>query len=150
MYMTERGFSKLQTQLDHLRSIEQPKLAELLHDALGGGDLLDNTEYLRLRDDFVLMNDLIRDIENNLRNAKLIARGEPDGKVHIGDTVMIQAGRDQPETYTIVGSVETDPGNGYISYESPLGATLLDRAIGDEVSVTTPEGELRYRILAVT
>jgi transcription elongation factor GreA len=150
MYMTERGFAKLQTQLDHLRNVEQPKLAELLHDALGGDNLLDNTEYLILREDFVLINNLIRDIENILGNAQRIARGEPDGKVHIGDTVMLQADGDQPETYTIVGSVETDPGNGYISYECPLGVALLDHAVGDEISVTTPEGELRYRILAVT
>jgi transcription elongation factor GreA len=150
MYMTERGFAKLQRQLDFLRNVELLELAEVLHDAQIGGDTLDNTEYINLREDFVFLESRIHELTEILNHAQLIERGELDGKVHIGNTVIVQMNGDMPETYTIVGSVETNPSNGYISYESPLGVALLNRAVGDEVSVRTPEGELCFRIVAVT
>ena len=86
-----------------------------------------------------------------LDHAQLIEPGESDGKkIHIGNTVVVQANDDMPETYTIVVSAETDPSNGYISYESPLGAALLDHAVGDAIYVQTPEGELCFQVVTVT
>ena len=148
-YMTERGFTKLQTQLDLLRNVELPELAEELRDAWVGGDTLDNTEYINLREEFVFIEYRIRELTDILNNAKLIEQGEPDGKVHIGNTVVLQVNGDMPETYTIVGPAETDPSSGYISYKSPLGAALLDHSVGDNVAVQTPEGELFFRVVAV-
>lgn len=55
-----------------------------------------------------------------------------------------------PETYTIVGSAEANPGEGRISNLSPLGKALPDHAVGDDVTVITPDGEMRFRIIAVT
>ena len=150
MYMTERGFAKLQTQLDLLRNVELPELAEALHEAQVGGDSLDNTEYINLREELIFVESRIRELANILDHAQLIERGEPDGKIHIGNTVVVQVNGDMPETYTIVGSAETDPSDGYISYESPLGSSLLDHAVGDDVTVQTPEGELCFRVIAVT
>lgn len=150
MYMTERGFAKLQGQLDMLRNVASIELAEALHDAQIGGDTLDNTEFINLREELVFVESRIRELTEILNHAQLIERGESDGKVHMGNTVVVQVNYDMPETYTIVGSVETDPSDGYISYESPLGVALLNRAVGDEVSVRTPEGELCFRIVAVT
>ena len=111
-YMTERGFTKLQTQLDLLRNVELPELAEELRDAWVGGDTLDNTEYINLREEFVFIEYRIRELTDILNNAKLIEQGEPDGKVHIGNTVVLQVNGDMPETYTIVGPAETDPSSG--------------------------------------
>ena len=150
MYMTESGFAKLEAQLEYLRNEKLAELAEVLHEASSGGDLVDNIEYLILREDFVSLNDLIHELENVLRNARLIERGEPDDRVHIGNTVVIQPNGGPPETYTIVGSVETDPDDSLISNESPMGIALLERAVGDEVTVNAPDGEISFRIIAVT
>jgi transcription elongation factor GreA len=150
MYMTEKGFAKIQAQLDRLRNEDLPELAEHLHDAQTGSDLVDNTEFIMLREEFVFINSRIRELEEILRNAQLIERGEPDGRVHLGNTVVIQTNGDLPETYTIVGSTETNPEEGLISNECPLGQALLEHTIGEDIVVTTPDGELRYRIIAVT
>lgn len=148
--MTERGLAKLQTQLDLLRNVELPELAEALHEAQVGGDSLDNTEYIILREEFIFVESRIRELANILEHAQLIERGEPDGKVHMGNTVVVQVNGEMPETYTIVGSAETDPSDGYISYESPLGSALLDHEVGDDVTIMTPVGQLCFRIVAVT
>ena len=150
MYITQGGIAKIQTQLDLLRKEELPELAFRLHEAQSGSDLVDNTEYLVLREEFVFMNDRIRKLEHILRTAQLIERGEPDGKVHLGDTVVVQEDGGPAETYTLVGSAETDPDNGYISNESPLGYALLGHAVGDDLVVITPAGQSHFRILAVS
>jgi transcription elongation factor GreA len=96
------------------------------------------------------MNRRIRTLEDILRGARLIEHAERDGKVHLGNTVVVQTNGDGPETYTLVGSAEAEPGEGFISNESPLGQALLDQAIGNDVTVMTPDGELHFHILAVT
>lgn len=150
LYITQEGIAKIQTQLDRLLRDELPELAQRLHEAQAGSDLVDNTEYLVLREEFVFMNDRIMKLEHILRNAQLIERGEADGKVHLGDTVVVQADEGPTETFTLVGSTETDPENGFISNESPLGAALLGRSIGDVLVVIAPDGLSHFRILAVT
>jgi transcription elongation factor GreA len=150
VYMTKRGLVKVQAQFERLRDIEGPALAVLLHDAQDGADPADNTEYLMLRDELAFMNRRIRTLEDILRSARLIEHAERDGKVHLGNTVIVQTNGDVPETYTLVGSAEAFPDEGFISNESPLGQALLDQAIGNDVTVMTPDGELHFRILAVT
>jgi transcription elongation factor GreA len=150
MYMTERGFAKLVAELARLRNEERPALTDCLHDALAGGDSMDNSELLLLRDELAFINGRIYELDDILRHAELIKRGEPDGRVHLGNTVVIQMNGDVPETYTIVGSAEADPDDGLISNESPMGKALLDHAVGDDVTVTAPDGEMCFRIIAVT
>jgi transcription elongation factor GreA len=148
MFMTEKGFAKIEANLDRLKQ-KRIDLAEQLADTLDGGDSIDNTEYLLLREEAALLEERIIELEEILRHAELIACGEPDGKVHLGNTVAIQSNGGPVESYTIVGRAEADPSAGYISNESPLGRALLEQAIGDDISVKTPDGELDFKILAV-
>ena len=150
MYMTEKGFAKLDAELMRLRNEELPLLADDLHDASSGGDSLDNSELILLRDEYTRLENRMAELRNILANAELIKRGELDGRVHLGNTVVIQMNGDIPETYTIVGSAEADPSEGLISNESPMGKALLDHAVGDDVAVAAPDGEIRFRIIAVT
>ncbi|MDX1417230.1 MAG: GreA/GreB family elongation factor [Candidatus Promineifilaceae bacterium] len=150
LYMTEKGFTKIETNLNRLRT-KRIELATDLGDSYNGGDSIDNTEYLLLRDEAAYVQERINELEDVLRHAEIITCGQPDGKVHLGNTVIIQSGEDPVESYTIVGRVEADPSAGYISNECPLGAALLEHAIGEDVTVATPDGEIvAYRILAVT
>ena len=72
--------------------------------------------------------------------------------VKVGSTVTIQntTDKDEPETYTIVGSTEADPTAAKISNESPIGASIMDKNEGDEVLTTVPAGKLKYKILKVS
>ena len=150
MYMTERGFAKLTTELARLREERLPVLISYCHDASSDGGSIENSELLMLKDELSFVESRIRELKNILNNAELIKRGEPDGKVHLGNTVVIQLAGDVPESYTIVGSAEADPSEGLISNESPMGKALLDHAVGDDVTVCAPDGETYFRILAVT
>jgi transcription elongation factor GreA len=149
MYMTEKGFAKLNATLGQL-NIKRLELADQLYDSRDGGDSIDNTEYLMLRDEAALLQNRILDLQEMLRNAEIIQLGEADGKVHLGNTVALQTNGEPLESYTIVGRAEANPCEGCISNESPLGRALLDHVVGDDVTVTTPLGELQFRIIAVT
>jgi transcription elongation factor GreA len=102
------------------------------------------------RDEAALLQNRILDLQEMLRNAEIIQLGEADGKVHLGNTVALQTNGEPLESYTIVGRAEANPCEGCISNESPLGRALLDHVVGDDVTVTTPLGELQFRIIAVT
>jgi transcription elongation factor GreA len=149
MYMTEKGFAKLSAALDQLKE-KRPELADQLSDCYEGGDSIDNTEYLMLRDEAALLQNRILELEEMLRNAEIIQLGAADGKVHLGNTVALQANGEPLESYTIVGRAEANPCEGCISNESPLGRALLERSVGDDVTIEAPEGEMQFRIIAVT
>jgi transcription elongation factor GreA len=150
MYFTETGYARLQAQLEELLCAKLPELAEQLHGAQAGGLSVDNTEYLLLRDELSFLEARIRELKGILGNAQLIQPGEANGKVQLGNTVIIQLDSAISEKYTIVGSAEADPSDGTISNLSPVGAALLDQSTGDDVDVMTPDGGLRFRILAVS
>ena len=149
MYMTEKGFAKLEVTLARLKE-KRLELAEQLYDSRVGGDSIDNTEYLMLRDEAALLENRILELDDMLGDAIIIQRGEVDGKIRLGNTVALQANGEPLETYTIVGRVEANPCEGCISNESPLGRALLDRVVGDAITVTAPEGGMHFRIIAVS
>lgn len=149
MYMTPKGYGRLEAELNRLLN-RRVDMAEQLHDAQDGGITIDNTEYILLREESAYLETRIRELDNILRHAEIIKPGAPDGRVHLGNTVVVQEESLPVETYTIVGTVEADPDDGCISNESPLGRALLGCSVGDDIIVTTPDGELRFRIIAVT
>jgi transcription elongation factor GreA len=174
VFVTERGFHQIQSDLLFLRDVKRPELVDRLQEAREGGDWMDNAECQLVQNELAFTDGRIQELENMLRNACLIQAGEDKAKVEIGDTVMIQP-VDQPpgrgteappargrasvvplapeeselERYTIVGVAEADPTSGFISNECPLGQALLNRRIGEEVTVVTPGGASLVRIVAV-
>ena len=93
------------------------------------------------------METRIAEIEDILVNAEII-KIKKSSKVHVGSTVEIKS--DKTVKYTIVGPVEADPMNGKISNESPLGVALMDKAVGDKVTLTTPKGDIAYTVISVS
>ena len=148
-YITSRGYAKIETELTYLRDVRRFDIIERLHDAMAGGDSLDNTEYLLVQEELALVDGRIRELDYILRNAELIQPGEVDGIIHLGSTVVVQEEGADLETYTLVGPAEADPCQGSISNRSPLGCALLDHTIGDDVEIETPDGPMRFRIIAV-
>jgi transcription elongation factor GreA len=148
-YITPRGLAKIEAELNRLKNDKRPEIVEELHDAMVGGDVIDNTEYLLVQDELALVDGRIMDLENILRRAEVIQPGEVDGIIHLGSTVVIQEDGSDLETYTIVGPAEADPCQGCISNRSPLGRALLNHTIGEEVDIETPDGRITFRIIAV-
>ena len=148
-YLTERGLASLQAKLAQLRNVERMELIERLADAKTGGEWTDSAEHTLVEEELAFVEARIRQLETILATAEIIPPDPDPIRVNLGDTVVVKAAGGEIETYTLVGSPETDPSAGRISNESPLGQALLDHQIGDDVVVHAPAGDLHYRVVAL-
>lgn len=149
-YLTAEGLEKLQKELKNLKSTVRNELSARLRAAIQMGDLSENADYIQAKEEQAFIEGRILELENLLSNVKIIhENGKKDGKVDIGSTVTVQEANYPEETYYVVGPKEADPINGKISYESPIGKSLLNRKIGDEVVVDTPGGKIKLKVIKV-
>jgi len=151
MFLTKEGFQKLQDELDFLRTKKREEVANRLHEAMEGGELIENAEYEAAKNEQAFVEGRIQELEIILATAKLIDEEHHDksGVVQVGSTVTVQEGRAHPETYTIVGAAEANPREGRISNESPIGRAILNHRSGEEVSVEAPGGSYKIKIVKV-
>lgn len=149
VYVTAEGLKKLEEELDLLRTVKRQEVAQRLHEAMEGGELIENAEYEAAKNEQAFVEGRILELERMLAQAKVIEPGGSKDVVKIGSTVVVQEGTNKPETYTIVGAAEAKPREGLISNESPLGKALLDRRPGDEIEVHAPAGVLRFKVVKI-
>ena len=154
-YLTLEGKKKLEAELEHLTTTARKELAERLHFAIKQGDLSENADYSKAKEDQAFLEGRIKTIEATLRNLVIVeeVRNEEtaDGAVRIGSTVRVveEGFEDTPEVYWLVGPTEADPKQGKISYESPLGKGLIGKHVGDQVTVQAPMGAIAFRIVNI-
>ena len=135
--LTKEGAENLEKELRHLIDIERPDVIEALQAARSQGDLSENADYDAARNRQAEIEGRIKEIENILANVKIISEKTTKSKgVVLGSKVTIKdLSDDTVETYTIVGTVEANPLKGLISNVSPLGRAIVDKNVGDIVSV---------------
>ncbi len=147
--LTEKGYQKLVEELEHLKKEALPEVAQRIAEAKELGDLSENAEYQDAKDQQGLIAKRILEIEEILRNAKVLSTKEVDKeKVEVGNKVIIESDGKQFE-YEIVGMNEADPAQGKISNESPLGQALLGKKKGDEIELNLPKGKVLYKIIDI-
>ena len=151
VYLTPQGVEKLRQELDHLINEKRPALAERLRHAIQQGDLTENADYQTAKEEQAFVEGRIQQLEVMLLDAVIIEEGQgPKGQVGLGSRVTVtEEGEDEPETFIIVGPVESDPANGRISNESPIGRALMERKVGERVKVRAPAGEIAFVITAI-
>ncbi|MDX9953228.1 MAG: transcription elongation factor GreA [Anaerolineae bacterium] len=151
VYLTQEGYQQLVEELNQLRTIQRPKVAQRLHDALAEGELIENAELEDARREQAFTEQRIYILEQQLRNAILIEKtSAPKDIVGIGSHITVrEAGTDMPEVYHMVGSAEASPMEGKISNESPLGKVLLGKRVGDKATVRAPDGDIVFEILEI-
>jgi transcription elongation factor GreA len=150
-YMTEAGKQKLQDELEVLKTEKRKEVVERIKIARSFGDLSENSEYDSAKEEQAFVESRIQQLENMIRNAVIIEddKSNPD-VVSIGKSVtFLELPDGDKETYTIVGSAEADPFEGKISNDSPMGKSLLGKGIDQEVTVQTPGGEMKVKIVEV-
>lgn len=149
--LTKEGLTKLENELDQLKTVVRQEIAEKIKIARGFGDLSENAEYDEAKNEQAQVEERILKLENMLRNAKTIDEKElSTDKVGIGSKISVKDIEfNENLEYTIVGSAEADPLKGFISNESPVGQALIGRGKGDIVDVTTPGGILKFEILNI-
>ncbi len=151
--VTREGLKNLKEELDELENVRRKEVAARLKEAISFGDLSENSEYEDAKNEQALVESRISELKGMIKTAKIITEKKSSGKiVKIGSTVTIQnlTDKDEPETYTIVGSTEADPTLAKISNESPIGAAIVDQEQGKEITVQTPAGEVKYKITKVS
>lgn len=148
-YLTPEGHQKLLDELEYLRTTKRQEVAKRLHEAMEGGELIEDAEYEAAKNEQAFIEGRIQELEVLLANARIIEHTGKKDIVEIAAIVTIQEEKNEPETYTIVGPVEANPRNGRISNESPLGRALMGHRAGDTVTVQAPSGSFKVHILKV-
>jgi transcription elongation factor GreA len=148
-YLTRQGYQKLQEELDFLRTTKRQEVAKRLHEALEGGELLEDAEYEAAKNEQAFVEGKIQELEMLLANARVIEENVKSDVVQVAATVTIQEEGCEPEVYTIVGPAEASPRDGRISHESPLGRALLNHKAGDMVTVEAPDGAFTIKVIKV-
>ena len=144
--ITEDGRAALEQELDELKG-RRGDIAEKIAAARDFGDLSENAEYDAAREEQGLVETRIAEIEDILQNASII-QATAGSTVGLGSRVELKTG-DKTVVYSLVGPVEADPLSGKISNESPIGLQLMGKRVGDQVTISTPKGDMTYEIVSL-
>jgi len=149
-YLTAAGLSKIKAELSELKGPQRAQIAQRLRSAVQQGDLSENADYHKAKEDQAFLEGKIQELEYLLENAIIIdeLEHEPD-QVYIGGTVTIEDEEGIRDTYHLVGAKESDPGNGKISNESPIGQALIGHKVDELVTVETPAGVIKLKIVNI-
>lgn len=149
--VTEEGLQKLKDELEYLVTEKRKEIVERIKIAREFGDLSENSEYDSAKEEQAFVEARIQQLEESIRHAKIIDASQDESDiVSVGKTVVFQELPDgELEEFTIVGSTESDPLNGKISNDSPMGQGLMGKKVGDEVIIQTPGGEMKVKIIDV-
>src|SRR5688572_4893055 len=148
MYLTPEGAAKLRAELAELTGPRRTELAQRLRAAIQMGDLSENADYHKAKEDQGFLEGRIQEIEAVLRTAVIVEKTHSD-VVTVGSQVTVQEEDFDPEVFSVVGAKEADPRNGKISNESPIGSALMEHRVGDVVEAETPGGKIKIKILKI-
>jgi len=148
-FLTPEGYQKLRDELEHLRSVRRPEIAEHIRLAREDGDLSENAGYEAAKEEQSHVEGRIMTIEAILKNASIIKSAVNSTSVLVGSRVTVQEEGYDPEVFHIVGPAEVNPGEGRISNRSPLGRALLGTRVGDNVEINTPAGLSTFTVLEI-
>ncbi len=147
--LTAEGKQKLEQELEELKTVGRKEMAERIKIALSYGDLKENFEYHSAKNDQGFMETRIQTIEKMLKKARVVE--STDGStVQVGSVVVLNdVEMAEKVEYQIVGTAEADVLQNKISYESPMGAALMGKSVGDKISVNAPVGIIEYELLEI-
>jgi transcription elongation factor GreA len=149
IYLTPEGAANLKKELADLKGPQRQALAKRLRDAIQMGDLSENADYHKAKEDQGFLEGRIQELDYVLNNAEVVENSGPRDEVRVGLKVTVQEDDFDPEIYYMVGAKEADPRQGKISHESPIGKALMGHKAGDLVEVETPGGGIRLKILKI-
>jgi transcription elongation factor GreA len=150
MYLTPERAEEMRRELADMKGRQREAISERLRFAISQGDLSENADYHKAKEDQAFLEGKIKEYEMILSEAVLIdGKGSPTGVVDIGSHVTIKEGDYPEEVYHLVGAVEANPREGKISNESPMGQALMGRKAGDTVEYESPGGRMKVKILKV-
>jgi transcription elongation factor GreA len=149
--LTNKGKEKIESELEHLKTVRRKEISERIKQAIEFGDITENSEYDEAKNEQAQIEERIMKLDNILKKAVIIDEDDISTElVSIGSTVSLRENANVEEVkYTIVGSAEADPYEMKISNESPVGRALLGKRVGDKVEVQIPDGITMYEVVKI-
>jgi transcription elongation factor GreB len=150
-YITAAGYEALRSELDHLWTVERPKIVKGVADAAAEGDRSENAEYIYGKKKLREIDKRIQYLSRRVDVLTVVTELPADGttKIFFGAWLELEDDDGKLLKYRIVGADETDAERGYISIDSPVARALMGKRLGDEVSVMRPKGEVTFVVRAV-
>ncbi|MDR1364733.1 MAG: transcription elongation factor GreA [Oscillospiraceae bacterium] len=150
--LTREGFKLLEQELEELKTKKRKEIAGKIKEALAFGDLSENSEYDEAKNEQVLIETRILEIESIIKNAELIdERHVRTDHVRVGCKIKIlKVDSNLEYEYRIVGSNESDPTNGKISDSSPVGSALIGKRVNEIATAKTPSGVQNYKVIGIS
>lgn len=149
-YLTTEGAERLRKELEQLKGPARQEMSQRLRSAIQMGDLSENADYHKAKEDQGFLEGRINELEYILSNAIIVEIQSGNQEVvEVGVQVTIQEEGEDPETFLLVGAKEASPREGKISNESPFGRALIGHRQGDVVAVQTPSGNIQLKIIKI-
>lgn len=147
-YFTPAGLEKLKEEYRYRTEVLRGEIAKRLKEAKEEGDISENAAFDAAKEAQAVNEGRIEEIKTTLENVKIVKGSSGKSNIEVGSEVKVES-KNGTQTFVIVGAAESDPLNGFISNESPLGSAFLEKKKGDKINVKTPKGEVEYKILEV-
>jgi len=151
--VTQEGLAKLESELEQLKTVRRPEVAERIRLSKELTSTQNNAEFDDAKNEQAFVEGRILALEEMITDATIIdeERAHRANRVEVGSNVTVSEGKGkQQKEFHIVGSTEANPAEGRISNESPVGIALLGKRVGDDVQVNVPKGVLRYTITKIS
>jgi len=146
--LTKTGFEKLKQEFEELKTKTREEVLKRLNQARSMGDLSENSAYSSAKEELNLVEGRIAELEEILKNAKIVEEVQDKTTVQLGSSVVVEI-NGKKEKFEIVGEFEADPLNKKLSHTSPIGKALFGKKIGEWVEVEVPAGKIRYKIVEI-
>ena len=148
--MTQKGYDEAVERLKYLQTTKRQEIVDRISEARSHGDLSENAEYDAARNEQAANEGEILDLDYKIKNAVILEASSDTSSVHIGTKVRVyDVELDEEEVYEITGSTESNVMENKISNESPVGAALLKKKVGDVVKINAPDGEYKLKIMEI-
>ncbi len=150
-YLSKKAIDELKAELHHLKYVRRPEVSKAIEVARAHGDLSENAEFDAARQEQSLLSRRIGELEETLASARPLNEAEISGDAcYLGSTVTLEDLDDgSKEVYTLVAPPESDPRQGKLSVESPIGKGLLGLKAGEEAVIDIPAGRVAYRVISI-
>lgn len=144
--LTAEGKEELERELKLLRTVKLPDVTRRIQELTLDGDVSDNSEYEDTKEELIIIEARMREIENLLRHVQVIARSESPDTVQIGARFTLVDDAGERESWTLVSPEEANTLHGKISTQSPVGAAVMGKRVGDQIVVRAPGGETTFTV----
>ena len=150
-YLSEEDLEKIKKELEYLKRVKRKEIAQRLKETSAMGDLTENSAYQEAKDAQGFLEGRILELENLIRESKIVEKIDGAKWVQIGSivTLILEKSKGEIEKYKIVSSGQANPSKGEISIDSPLGKVLLDKPEGSTITLQTPLGRVKYKIVKI-